>query len=58
VIVENQPVVFAKKLVVYTSSAKSKAKTVLKERKDREITQRVLHWFTLYQELHPVLSNH
>jgi len=37
VIAENQPVVFVKQLVVYTNSVKNKAKTVLKERKDREI---------------------
>jgi len=37
VIVENQSVIFVKQSVVYTSSVKNKAKTVLKERKDREI---------------------
>jgi len=35
VIAENQPVAFAKQSVVYTSNAKNKAKTVLKERNDR-----------------------
>jgi len=37
VIAENQPIVFVKQSVVYTSNVKNKAKTVLKERKDREI---------------------
>jgi len=48
VIAENQPVVFAKQSVAYTNSVKNKAKTVLKERKDREIN-RVLYWFNFYQ---------
>jgi len=37
---------------------KNKAKTDLKERRIEKLTQRVLYWFTLYQELHPVLNNH
>jgi len=37
VIAKNQLVVFVKQLVVYTSSVKNKAKTILKERNDREI---------------------
>jgi len=37
VILENQPVVFVKQSVVYSSSVKNKAKTILKERKDRKI---------------------
>jgi len=57
VIVENQPVIFAKQSVVY-NSVKNKAKIVLKERKDKEINTENLYQFTIYQELHPVLINH
>ena len=56
-IVENQPVIFAKQSVVY-NSVKNKAKIVLKERKDKEINTENLYQFTIYQELHPVLINH
>jgi len=56
VIAKNQPFVFAKHLVVYTSNIKTKHKTILKKRKDREIHTGHLYWFTLNQKLHPVLS--
>jgi len=55
VIAENQPVVFAKQSYFYQQCLK--AKSDLKESRDREINTKSLYWFTLYQELHSVLRN-
>jgi len=57
VIPENQSVVFAKQSIVFNNSVKNKAKSDIKESRVREINTESLYWFTLYQELHPVLKN-
>jgi len=57
VIPESQLIVFAKQSVVFISSVKNKAKTDLKESRDKEINIESLYWFTLYQELYPILRN-
>jgi len=57
-IAENQPVVFYEIIdCFYQQFIKTKLEQ-FKECKDKEIHTKCLYWFTLNQELHPILINH